>query len=71
MNNNHTHNRLNDDEVKDDVFDAIRNAPVEPPNWKDIAWNIATYKVVDILKETTLTDVLMVGIAVAVFDTDS
>ena len=71
MNNRQTHNRLNDDEVKDDGFDAIRNAPVESTNWKDIAWNIATYKVVDLLKETTLTDVLMVGIAVAVFDTDS
>ena len=71
MNSRHTHNRLNDDEVKDDGFDAIRNAPVEPTNWKDIAWNIATYKVVDLLKEVTLTDVLMVGIVVAVFDTDS
>jgi hypothetical protein len=76
MNSRHTHNRLNDDEVSYGSKEHIANLKKEQElnakkDWKDIAWDIATYKVVDLLKEVTLTDVLMVGIVVAVFDTDS
>lgn len=76
MNYNHTHNRLNDDEVyygsKEHIASIKKQRELDSnKTWGDIAWDVATYKVVDLLKEVTLTDVALVCIAVAVFDTDS
>ena len=76
MNNRQTHNRLNDDEVyygsKEHIANIKKQREIDSnKTWGDIAWDVATYRVVDLLKEITLTEVLAVGIAIAVFDTDS
>tara|TARA_B000000609_G_C23889278_1_gene197375 strand:- start:45 stop:275 length:231 start_codon:yes stop_codon:yes gene_type:complete len=76
MNNKHTHNRLDNEEVyygsKEHIASIKKQQEIDSnKTWGDIAWDVATYKAVDLLKEVTLTEVLMVGIAIAVFDTDS